>query len=87
MLGWYWNGRGVVSFAECWCCVVMATALVVMGGLVCVVMEIARVVLLPAVQVMDLEAKLVDMQKEIGEGGASRKTRSSTDWIPRPPAK
>ena len=83
-------GRGVVLFAECWCCVAMATAPVVGGErerLVRVVMEIACVLMLPVVQVMDLEAKLADMQKEIGEGGASRKTRSSTDWIPRPPAK
>ena len=29
--------------------------------------------------------KLGDMQKEVVEGGATRKTRLSTDWIPRPP--
>lgn len=40
-----------------------------------------------ALQVMDLEAKLSDVQKEVTEGGASRKTRSATDWIPRPPEK
>lgn len=36
-------------------------------------------------KVMDLEMKLGDMQKEVVEGGATRKTRLSTDWIPRPP--
>lgn len=36
-------------------------------------------------KVMDLEAKLTEMQKEVVEGGATRKTRSATDWIPRPP--
>lgn len=36
---------------------------------------------------MDLEAKLADVQKEVVEGGATRKTRSAADWIPRPPEK
>jgi len=36
-------------------------------------------------KVMDLEMKLSEMQKEVVEGGATRKTRLSTDWIPRPP--
>ncbi len=36
-------------------------------------------------QVMDLEAKLSEMQMEVVEGGATRKTRLATDWIPRPP--
>ena len=36
---------------------------------------------------MDLEAKLMDVQREVTEGGATRKTRSATDWIPRPPEK
>lgn len=34
---------------------------------------------------MDLEQKLSEMQKEVVEGGATRKTRLATDWIPRPP--
>ena len=34
---------------------------------------------------MDLEAKLLEVQKEVVEGGATRKTRLATDWIPRPP--
>lgn len=36
-------------------------------------------------KVMDLEQKLSEMQKEVVEGGATRKTRLATDWIPRPP--
>lgn len=36
-------------------------------------------------QIMDLEAKLLEVQKEVTEGGATRKTRLATDWIPRPP--
>lgn len=36
-------------------------------------------------KVMDLEAKLSEMQKEVVEGGATRKSRSAADWIPRPP--
>lgn len=37
-------------------------------------------------KVMDLEVKLSEMQKEVVEGGgATRKTRLATDWIPRPP--
>ena len=36
---------------------------------------------------MDLEAKLSDVQKEVLDGGATRKTRLATDWIPRPPEK
>ena len=36
-------------------------------------------------KVMDLEQKLSEMQKEVVEGGATRKTRQATDWIPRPP--
>jgi platelet-activating factor acetylhydrolase IB subunit alpha len=39
-------------------------------------------------KVMDLEAKLSDVQKEVLEGGgATRKTRLASDWIPRPPEK
>ena len=34
---------------------------------------------------MDLEAKLLEVQKDVVEGGATRKTRLATDWIPRPP--
>ncbi len=34
---------------------------------------------------MDLEQKLSEIQKEVVEGGATRKTRLATDWIPRPP--
>ena len=34
---------------------------------------------------MDLETKLSEVQKEVVEGGATRKSRLSTDWIPRPP--
>lgn len=34
---------------------------------------------------MDLENKLSEVQKEVVEGGATRKSRLSTDWIPRPP--
>ena len=36
---------------------------------------------------MDLEAKLAEMQKEVSDGGVTRKTRSAVDWIPRPPEK
>ena len=37
-------------------------------------------------KVMDLEKKLSEVQKEVVEGGgATRKSRSATDWIPRPP--
>ena len=36
-------------------------------------------------KVMDLEQKLSELQKECVEGGATRKTRLATDWIPRPP--
>lgn len=36
-------------------------------------------------QIMDLENKLSEVQKEVVEGGATRKSRLSTDWIPRPP--
>lgn len=36
-------------------------------------------------KIMDLESKLSEVQKEIVEGGATRKSRLSTDWIPRPP--
>ena len=39
----------------------------------------------PPPQIMDLEAKLLEVQKEVVEGGATRKTRLATDWIPRPP--
>lgn len=38
-------------------------------------------------KVMDLEAKLAEMQKEVSDGGVTRKTRSAVDWIPRPPEK
>ena len=41
----------------------------------------------PPDQVMDLEAKLAEMQKEVSDGGVTRKTRSAVDWIPRPPEK
>ena len=35
---------------------------------------------------MDLEKKLSEVQKEVVEGGgATRKSRLATDWIPRPP--
>ena len=34
---------------------------------------------------MDLEAKLLEVQKDVVEGGATRKSRLATDWIPRPP--
>ena len=37
-------------------------------------------------KVMDLEKKLSEVQKEVAEGGgATRKSRLATDWIPRPP--
>jgi platelet-activating factor acetylhydrolase IB subunit alpha len=36
-------------------------------------------------KIMDLEAKLLEVQKDVVEGGATRKTRLATDWIPRPP--
>ena len=36
-------------------------------------------------QIMDLETKLSEVQKEVVEGGATRKSRLATDWIPRPP--
>ena len=37
-------------------------------------------------KVMDLEKKLSEVQKEVTEGGgATRKSRLATDWIPRPP--
>ena len=38
-------------------------------------------------QVMDLETKLSEVQREVVEGGATRKSRSASDWIPRPPEK
>ena len=37
------------------------------------------------IQIIDLEAKLSEVQKEVVEGGATRKSRLATDWIPRPP--
>ena len=36
---------------------------------------------------MDLESKVAELQKEVSEGGSTRKTRSAADWIPRPPEK
>ncbi|XP_019850069.1 PREDICTED: lissencephaly-1 homolog [Amphimedon queenslandica] len=38
-------------------------------------------------KVMDLETKLSEVQREVVEGGATRKSRSAADWIPRPPEK
>ena len=40
-------------------------------------------------QVMDLEAKLAETEKEFNTGGGvpSREKRSPTEWIPRPPEK
>ena len=37
------------------------------------------------IQIIDLETKLSEVQKEVVEGGATRKSRLATDWIPRPP--
>ena len=36
---------------------------------------------------MDLESKVAELQKEVSEGGTTRKARSAADWIPRPPEK
>lgn len=36
---------------------------------------------------MDLESKVVELNKEVSEGGSNKKTRSASDWIPRPPEK
>jgi platelet-activating factor acetylhydrolase IB subunit alpha len=34
---------------------------------------------------MELELKLSEVEKEASLGGPSRKTRTPTEWIPRPP--
>ena len=39
----------------------------------------------PMLQVMDLEAKLSEAEKEFNAGGPSRDRRSPSEWIPRPP--
>ena len=36
-------------------------------------------------QVMDLEAKLADAEKEVNSGAPTRDRRSPSEWIPRPP--
>lgn len=36
---------------------------------------------------MDLESKVSELNKEVTEGGSNKKTRSASDWIPRPPEK
>lgn len=36
-------------------------------------------------QVMDLESKLVEAEKEVNAGAPTRGNRSPTEWIPRPP--
>ncbi|CAH1802082.1 unnamed protein product [Owenia fusiformis] len=39
-------------------------------------------------KVMDLEAKLIEAEKEFNQGGGpTREKRNPTDWIPRPPEK
>lgn len=38
-------------------------------------------------KVMELEAKLSEVQKEVSDGGVTRQKRSPGEWIPRPPEK
>ena len=38
-------------------------------------------------QVMELEAKLAEAEKEFIAGAPTREKRSPTEWIPRPPEK
>lgn len=38
-------------------------------------------------KVMELEAKLSEVQKEASEGGSIKVKRSPGEWIPRPPEK
>ena len=38
-------------------------------------------------QVMDLEARLSEAEKEFNQGVPTRDKRSPTEWIPRPPEK
>lgn len=39
------------------------------------------------IQVMELEAKLSEAQKEFMEGAPTRGKRTPAEWIPRPPEK
>lgn len=39
------------------------------------------------IQVIDLEAKLAETEKEINSGGPTKDKRTPAEWIPRPPEK
>jgi len=47
--------------------------------------DICNIVIL--IQVMDLEAKLSEAEKEFNSGAPTRDRRSPNEWIPRPPEK